>query len=385
MKKAVGIIAEYNPFHNGHKYQLDEAMKISKADISIAVISGNFVERGEPAIFDKYVRTEMALKQGIDLVVEMPSIFAMNNSEYFAKAGVEILENLGCEYIAFGSETGDIEKLSERAERLKNISKEDEEKIRNLIKEGYSYPRALETVCFAIDCNSEHRENPLGSNDILAVSYLKNIKSMKPIIIKRKGKGHIETATEIRDRIINGKSIKDFVPKETNKLYKEHKKKSANSELFYELIIQKILSSSEDELNAAFGAEEGLGSKLKKNVRKYKCFEDIVNDLKSKRYTRTRVNRVIFNILLGIDKNKVDSANNYIRVLGFSKDGANYLKEVKKNKVSKLPIITNINKEDVSKIRETLKIDVLATDLYNLVTKKDLYLDSENVKKPLKL
>lgn len=374
MKKAVGIVAEYNPFHNGHKYQLGEAKKISKADICIAVISGNFVQRGEPAIFDKYVRTEMALNEGIDLVVEMPCIFAMNNSEYFAKAGVEILENLGCEYIAFGSEIGDLEALRKKAEGLNCIGKEEEEKIKALVKEGYSYPRALSIIS----------EASLEPNDILAVSYLKNMKTAKPIVIKRRGKGHIETATEIRNRILYDKSIKEFVPDEIKKICKKNNENIASSEMFFELIMQKILTSSEDELNRAFGAEEGLGSKLKKNARRYNCFEDIVNDLKSKRYTRTRINRVIFNILLGISKDEVVNAKNYIRVLGFSDEGANYLKEIKKNEVCKLPIITNINKEDVSEIEHTLKKDILATDLYNLATQKDLYINSENVKKPLK-
>ena len=372
--RASGIIAEYNPFHNGHKYQLEEVKKITGAEVTVAVISGNFVERGEPAILSKEIRTQMALSEGVDLVVEMPVLFAMNNSDYFAKAGVEILESLGVKYICFGSETGNLSELNEYANFLKLNENEIDIKVRELIKEGYSYPRALEEV-------SGKSFEP---NDILGISYLKHMKNAEPIAIRRIGEGHIESASRIRERIILGESISDLVPAKCNRIFEENRNSIVEQEDFFSQVIQKILLSTEDELNGAFGAEEGLGSKLKKNVRKYENMEDILSDLKSKRYTRTRVNRVLFSMLLGITREDVNLAKNYIRVLGFNETGAKYLKEVKRNEKSFLPILTNINKEVSPEIEKTLSFDILATDLYNLASKKDLYENSENVKKPLK-
>ena len=146
MPKVLGIIAEYDPFHLGHEYHLKEALKKTEADVAIAAISGNFTQRGEPAIVDKWARAEMALKAGYDLVVEMPFIFACNNAGYFAQSGVSILEALGADYIAFGSETADVEALLEAADARKNLSDEQHQEIKGLVKEGVSYPRALTMV-----------------------------------------------------------------------------------------------------------------------------------------------------------------------------------------------------------------------------------------------
>nr|MCR5181920.1 nucleotidyltransferase family protein [Clostridia bacterium] len=188
MPKVLGITAEYDPFHNGHKYQLEEAVRRTGTDVRIAVISGNFTQRGEPALLDKWTRAEMAVMEGFDLVVEMPLLFALNNSGEFARAGVGILEDLGADYISFGSECGDLAALQEAAFRRDLMTEEDDARIRDLVREGYSYPRALQTVL--------REAEPLGPNDNLACEYLRNMKTARPVVIKREGAGYSDTDSE---------------------------------------------------------------------------------------------------------------------------------------------------------------------------------------------
>ena len=389
--KSVGIIAEYNPFHNGHKYHLEKSMENSGADVSVAVISGNFTQRGEPALLDKWTRAEIAVKNGVNLVVELPVLFAANNAGYFAKGGVEIFENLGCDYISFGSESGNIDELLNISRETYKYRGEIDQAVRDAVKNGESYPKAqMEAVSRLLgEETSRVFDSP---NNLLALEYLRFIKRAKPLTIKRKGSGYhelapkenIASATGIRAMLTGGEDISGLVPPITVEMLAKYKSKIGTPDELFPLIVEKIILSTSRELNSIFGAEEGLGNKMKANVRYWKNMDELIYDLKSKRYTRTRIARLLIMTLLGASRETVKMAQNYIRVLALDEIGAKYLKEIKKSEGCKLPIITNINKEAglFPGIAKTLEKDILASDLYNLALGRDLYANSDYVKTP---
>ena len=390
--KAVGIIAEYNPFHNGHKYHLEQALKESGADVCVAVISGNFTQRGEMAMLDKWTRAEMAVKNGVNLVVEMPAVFACSNAGYFAEAGVEILEALGAESICFGSESGNTDELSRIAREIESNRKNLEEEIKSGVKDGLSYPRARSQAIFRLfgEDAASVIESP---NNILAIEYIMCMKKARPMAVKRMGaayhdseadKSGIASATAVRKMLLDGQDISPVVPEFSREKIEQNRERIADSNMLKPLVIQKVLQTSAEELNCIFGAEEGLGNILKSRVRYWKTYEDIIEDLKSKRYTRTRIERVLVHTLLGIKKEDMLSATKYIRVLAFDEKGSRYLKQIKKAGFCQLPIITNINRDADAfpEIAKTLEKDILAADIYNAAAGLDLYDNSEYVKKP---
>ena len=391
MSGVLGIIAEYDPFHLGHKYHMEEALSKTDADVTVCVISGDFTQRGEPAIADKWARAEMALKQGADLICELPFVFACNNAGYFAKGGVEILEALGADFISFGSETADVEALLEAAESRKNLTEAQEEEIRAYVKKGYSYPRALGEVL------GESAER--GPNDTLAVEYIRHMKSAKPVPVLRKGAGHGElleeeemaSATLIRQKILEYGTIScvhSMIPESTADILLRERTRGefADPEMLLPFLQARAAVLSADELNSVYGAEEGLGSKLKENFRYADSYEKLIESLKSKRYTRTRIQRVLVHTLLGLTRDDVINAKNYIRILGFSAKGAEHLRNLKKSGGPGLPLIENIKKDlnEHPELAGTFSLDVAASDLYNTMCQRDLYINSEYVKKPLK-
>ena len=389
--KAVGIIAEYNPFHNGHKYHLEQALTESGADVCVSVISGNFTQRGEIALLDKWTRAEMAVRNGVNLVVEMPAVFACSNAGYFAEAGVEILEGLGAESICFGSESGNTEELSRIAREIESNMENLEEEIKTGVKDGLSYPRARSQAILKLF--GENAASVIESpNNILAIEYIRRMKNARPLAVKRLGAGYHDTdsldgmasATAVRKLLKEGGDISRMVPEFSREILNRNRGRLTDSSMLTPLIIQKVLMTSAEDLNRIFGAEEGLGNILKSRVRYWKSYEDIIDDLKSKRYTRTRIERMLVHTLLGTKREDMMSASKYIRVLAFDEKGSRYLKQVKKAGSCKLPVITNINKDAACfpEISMTLEKDILATDIYNMAAGLDLYYNSEYVKKP---
>ena len=184
--QSLGIVAEYNPFHNGHKYHLEKSMEMTGAEVSVAVISGNFTQRGEPALLDKWTRAEIAVKNGVNLVVELPVLFAANNAGYFAKGGVEILENLGCDYISFGSEAGNMDALLHISRETYIHRGEIEEAVRAAVKSGTAYPKA-QSQTVAKFLGKEASELMSLPNNILALEYLRFMRRAKPLTIQRQG------------------------------------------------------------------------------------------------------------------------------------------------------------------------------------------------------
>ena len=392
MAKVLGIIAEYDPFHLGHEYHLRQAREMTGADLCVAVISGHFTQRGEPALTDKWSRAEMAVSSGVDLVVEMPFAFACNNAGYFAEGGVRILEALGVDYIAFGSETADTSRLVEAARMRSSMTEEDHAKIRELVKDGLSFPRARSLVL----CEKDG----FGPNDSLAIEYIMRMEKAEPIAVKREGTGHDEevvcgsfaSASYIRRKLLQRASfdeISHIVPNTTLNILKREYEASgfASNSMLFDLLLGKALSNPAEELNKVFGAEEGLGSKLKDGFRYASDYEGLIDLLKSKRYTRTRIQRVLVHFLSGLTREKMKTMKPYIRVLAFNEKGARHLKELKKSGDMKLPVVENIKSEMrfFADLRDTLELDIMAADIYNTALKRDLYLNSEFVKKPLKL
>lgn len=389
-KTSVGIIAEYNPFHNGHKYQLDESRARSGAEVVIAAMSGNFVQRGQAAVADKWQRAETAVKCGADLVVEIPVIFACNSAPYFAEAAVRILENLAADCISFGSESGDIEELMDIARAMSEKEDEIEAFAREKVKEGLAYPRARREVTEQI--MGEKRARLLDSpNNILALEYLKKMTAAKPMTIKRMGPGYNDmkpceefaSATAIRHMLAEDSDISLLLPEVSRKMLAKGERPSETA--LFDMIRNAVLRASAEELDRTFAGGEGLGNKLKNVIRKASSYEDLIEQLKSKRYTRTRIERFLIQMLLGIENVSLDE--NYIRVLAFNDRGSAYLKNVKKSGICSLPIITNINKEAENnpEIKGALDKDILASDIYNLASGRDLYLNSDYVKKPVKV
>jgi predicted nucleotidyltransferase len=366
--KSIGIIGEYNPFHQGHGYLIEKAMKMTGAEVCVTVMSGDFTQRGTPAVSDKWDRAKAAVQNGVNVVVELPVVYACNSAEYFARGGVEILEGFGClDYLAFGSESGDIDKLKAGADFLKVHRVELHQRISELIKHGNSYPKARLMAALEIDPDFDESiiKEP---NNILAVEYLKSVTQITPVTIKRRGAGYHESAEKIRDGLFNeDQDFFDYMEK-----------------AYFKLVCAKILQSNGKYLENISSAGEGLGNKLINEIRYVNSTEQLIERIKSKAYTRTRIYRLLTQVLLDIDSESVCNAKPYIRLLALDDIGAKFIKEMKKNKSCKLPIITNINreKEEFPEIGPTLHKDILASDMYNIITGKDLYDYSDYIKAP---
>ena len=385
--KSAGIIAEYNPFHNGHLYHVEETRRRGGAEIVIAAMSGNFLQRGVMAVADKWLRAEAAVMCGVDLAVEIPAVFACASAKTFAEAGVEILENLGADHISFGSESGNIEELSRIARAIKEHAREIQEHIDRMIKAGVSYPRARrEAVCTLIgESSARALDSP---NNILAIEYISAAKRAKPMTIERTGPGYndmsasgnLASATAIRELMARREDISRLLP---GKSYEALLRADVPSEeKFFDMIRQKVLMTEGPILDNAPAGGEGLGNKLKNSIRMCSDREQLAQMLKSKRYTRTRIDRFLAQTVLCMDRREY--AANYIRVLAFNDRGREYLKEIKKSDICCLPVITNINKEATGypQIAYSLSRDILAADLYNMAAGRDMYRFSEYVRKP---
>lgn len=383
--KCVGIVAEYNPFHNGHQYHVMRSRELTGADVVVAVMSGNFMQRGQMAMADKWTRAELAVKGGVDLVVELPTIFACNSAGYFAKAGVGILEALGVEFLSFGSECGNLSFLQSINGKMKAHQEEIDRLIREYMKGGMAYPKARETAVSKFLTMEEVKELN-APNNILALEYLNHLTVAKPITVERTGTGYhdmeeaggIASATYIRSLMEQGEEVEHLVP--------EVPRRKESMDLF-PLLAQRILLASAEELDAISGGGEGLGNKAKNRIRYCRNMEDLIEELKSKRYTRTRIERFLGNILLGVRGEHVERGKLYARVLAFNEKGSRYLKQIKKAELCPIPILTNVNKEleNVSEIHETFDFDVKASDLWNLTHGKDLYKGCDFVERVRKI
>ena len=338
-KNVIGLIVAYNPFHNGHLHHIQEIDRLFEDNIKIAVMSGDFVQRGEPSLLNKFEKTKVALSHGIDIVIELPAFYSCQSAEIFARGSVNILDKLSCSHIVFGSESNDLDKLKRIA--TISLTKEFELSLKEFLAEGFSYPTAFSKALF---------DEKLGSNDILALEYLKAIKVLNskiiPHSIKREKVGYFgdekenfASASYIRKKIlsldkdkINLSFAKNLVPKFSFDTLEKNFSNLISLENFYDLIRYEILKNKEDLKNIQ-DMEVGLENRLYESALKNLDFNCFFNEILSKRLTISRLQRILLHILLGLTK---DVTNNtkfsipFVKILGFSKKGQEYLNFLKK-------------------------------------------------------
>lgn len=360
--KITAVIAEYNPFHNGHKHQL-EYIKNS-CDGIVVIMSGMFVQRGGVAIYDKWIRTKAALMNGADLVIELPVYYAMSTAQKFAFGSIATLDALGvADSLCFGSESGDIELLKNAAYILENEPNNVSKKMKELLDKGLSYPSAREKA-FSHILPSKLLSQP---NNILAIEYICELirlnSKIKPITMPRKNVGHNDadasgsfaSATAIRAMIENHESIDKYIPESTHSLYKSSP--TYDISLLDSAILTKLRSMTPKELSCISDVSEGLENRIIHYAIKCGSFNELTEAVQTRRYPLSKIRRIILSSLLGIDQHLPSSAPEYIRVLGMNKTGMQILSSIKKSTV--LPIITKT--ADFNS--ENFKLDTHSTDI----------------------
>ena len=352
--KKIGIIAEYNPFHNGHLYQINKIKEMFNDSMIIVILSGNFTQKGDISIINKFEKTKIALNNNVDLVVELPFYFALEGADIFSKGAISLIKELKIDTLVFGSETNDINMLYKLANSQINNPIFDI-KIKYYLEQGLSYPNSLSKALK--DITNYELKNP---NDILGVSYIKEIIKQKAnidtICIKRTNDynslnldSNIVSASAIRNAIKNNININKFIPN-------YEIKNSHFIDEYFDLIKYKILT--ENNLSKYQTIDEGIEYRIKKYINSANTLEELINLCKTKRYTYNRIKRALIHILCNFTKEL--SLNNknikYIRILGFNNKGKKYLNEIKKE--INFPILTKYN--------DLLKDEALLTDIYNI-------------------
>ncbi len=357
-----GIIAEYNPFHNGHKYHIEKTREITGADGIVVAMSGNFVQRGDAAICDKWSRAKMALMGGADLIVELPCVYSCQSAEYFAKGAVSILENLKCNFLSFGTEIDNIDEIIEIAEFLKNPDDNFKKILDGNLQKGMSYPRALSKAIGKDTVNTP--------NNVLAIEYVKHIKSMKPVGIKREGSLHDGTgsASDIREKISNKEDTNHLMPESSYEILQNTT--LTDRKTFGSLLLYKLRTINPEQLRKVPDVTEGLENRILQIAHKCTSFEELCNSVKTKRYTMARIRRIMTNALLDITKEDVSKLPEYIRVLGMNKNGMEILSQLRDN--TNIPIITKVADAKASRM---LQLDINATNIYSVLTGKPSMMD----------
>lgn len=378
--KATGIVVEYNPFHNGHKYHLQKTKELNPNNIIIAVMSGDFVQRGEPSIIDRWTKTKMALANGVDLVIELPVFYSSQSAEIFAKGAVGILEELKCESMVFGSESGKINELK----RISTLQESEEFKIKlkERLKSGDSYPTAHSSTMKEILGESE-----LNSNDILGLEYIKAIRYWKssiiPMTLKREKVGYHDTnivgdfasATKIREHLKKNEEISSIVTQESFNTLKEYSN-FTYMENFYPFIRYELIKNS-NNLSDIQDMEIGFENRLLENAIKSINYEEFFKSISNRRYTTGRVQRVLTHTLLALTANiteEVKKSIPYVRVLGFNSKGREYLSYLKKFDNSK--IITSYKKmnENFSpEVCSLIEFNERSSQIYRLINNYNDY------------
>lgn len=397
--KTVGLITEYNPFHNGHAYHIEKAKMLTDADRVIVVMSGDFVQRGAPAVMPKHLRAESALLSGASLIIELPVCFATGSAEYFAQGSISLLNRLGCiDSICFGSECGDLHLLKEIAQILADEPIEYQTALKQALKEGASFPAARQE---ALNIYSDEYSEILASpNNILGIEYLKALakihSKMEPFTIKRIGAGYhdmdidgqFSSATAIRSDIyqladVNSSSeslplthIQTQVPSSCHELMKKNyqTRYPVKADDFSLLLKAKLLSETAGSLSHYLDMSPELANRILRLRNDYLSFEQFCDLLKTKELTRSRISRSFIHVLLGITNDWLTAMKApapYARILGFRRDHADLLGILKRT--SDIPLITSPARAVLADTAyQMLELDIYASNLYESVI-TDLY------------
>lgn len=380
-----GMITEYNPFHLGHQYHIDETRRRLNADAIVAVMSGAFVQRGEPALLDKWSRASAAVQGGADLVIELPALFAVSSAEYFATAGVHLLSQLGLvDVLSFGSECGSLDALKASALSISHL--DAHWKTARKSHPELSYP-ALKAKILS-EAGRESAETP---NDILGIEYLKAIEalgvSIKPFTLQRAGHGYhdlsleqahpdkvFSSASAIRRALLSGmplSSVAEAVPPQTLEALKKASGSFPDQHKRFEWLRYRLLLHTPESLSQIHDMEEGLPERILAAAKSATDYETLVTAIKSKRHTRSRVERVLAKILLDLPKSRIGQNREilpaYLRVLAFNDRGRGLLNRARKT--SGLPVLTRVSPHDLKDpvLGPQLLFDLRATDLREML------------------
>lgn len=395
--KAVGLVTEYNPFHNGHLYHLNKAMELTGADISVAVMSGDFVQRGEPAVLDKYTRTSMALNSGVNLVVELPVNYAVSSAESFAAGALKVLDYVKADSIAFGSESGDIERLSKLAHILCDNEDTLYKEISKYTANGISYAAARQKVVEKLT-DKDTAAMLTSSNNILSVEYLKaiikNNYAIKPYTVQRQGDSYNDTdirseyasATALRENL-KADNISEYIPvkaglilsSNTNYIYPDDITETLFTRLLdilfasnYDknVFIENVMQYPDVSKEIAGRLYKSAMDMITRTVPQRSeskdnwafSFGSLCEHIKTKEVPLSRIKRALVRITLGLDKKHMEKYANepYIRVLGFDKKGQEYLSYIRKT--VEVPLITK-----TADYKEMLLDDIHAANIYNMI------------------
>ena len=401
MSKVVGIIAEYNPFHNGHSYHIQNTKAQTGADFVVAVMTGNFTQRGNTSVINKWEKAKMALNGDADLVIELPTIYSVSSAENFANGAVKILNELGIvDTISFGMEADDISTLNNIANVLVNEPPEYKAILEHELSKGNSFPKARENALMMYLNDIKRYANVVkGSNNILAIEYLKALKKQKssivPFGVKREKVYYNSTkiideyasATGIRNLLLHNQleEVRKVVPAKSYSILLNNLRQGTyvlDIIAYNDEIIYKLRSMTVKQIANLPDVSEGLEYLIKEVSNKTNNLIELINGIKSKRYTQTRIQRILLYALLGITKKDMEMSKKitpYIRVLGCSEKGKILLSQIN----SKAKVITSLKKYEVSNknkrfcigkqktLNRMLEIDKMATDIYTIGYKKD--------------
>ena len=373
--KTLAIISEFNPFHKGHKYLLDEAKKQTNAELSLSIMSGDYVQRGEPAIIDKFSRADSAMKAGFDMVVEMPSFISLQSAEYFAIGSIKILEKIGIDYLCFGIEKLNPDEFLEKVDILIEKSYELEELTKNNLHNSSFTKARYDATCQLLGEN-----NFITSNNILALEYIRAIRKIdpkiKPVPIKRISslnkeselkKENISSSTAIRKNIFN--DYKDHVPNFSYEVIEESIQKFGIPSMDYEYEIFKYLLLIEQKpMDNILGYEDGIENYLLKIAVKNKNFSSFLEEATTKRYTSSRIKRLVLNFILDNESYMNDFDIDFYKVLAFNKNSEYIFRNSKSMPVLTKKDMDKLNGADKKILNQMLK----ASNLYNLAMGRGL-------------
>lgn len=381
MSSKLCIISEYNPFHFGHLYHLNESISQTDTDFKVAIISGNFVQRGEPSIINKWEKAKVALSAGFDLVLELPTLYAISSAENFASGSIKIADQIGSNYISFGTESGDLEKLKKLSSLINKNEKEYITNVKEKIAEGFSYPKSQELVIDKMFGNEF-----LGvckPNNILGLEYLKSLNAISsnitPITVKRDldKSSSSDVRALLRTSGFKIEDLKNSIPDFSYEVLAENIE-NGNAVLslkaFEKEIIYILRTIDNENLKNIPDVPENMLSNLKKIACSTNSLDELITALKNKSITQARIQRILLYILLGITKSDMELSKRitpYVRVLGMSENGKKILSNISKD----INVITSVKAFektcDDSDLLRMLEIDKKATDIYTLAYIKD--------------